>query len=73
MFGFISYETKYGPSKIYGKQPLKNLKEYDLLKQTDQRYITLVFGGKGICIYCRFEISFYRTSQYITTQRIFLF
>ena len=25
---------KNGPSKIYGTQPLKNLKEYGLLKQT---------------------------------------
>ena len=25
---------KNGPSKIFGRQPLKNLKEYGLLKQT---------------------------------------
>ena len=25
---------KNGPNKIYGRQPLKNLKRYNLLKQT---------------------------------------
>ena len=30
----MGQSIKNGPSKIFGRQPLKNLKLYDLLKQT---------------------------------------
>ena len=36
---------KNGPSKICGRQPLKNLKEYSLLKQGDLQKIVYVLAS----------------------------
>ena len=47
----FTYEPvfKNGPSKICGRQPLKNLKGYGLLKQTISEVVYVTFGNPAIC------------------------
>ena len=61
---------KNGPSKICGRQPLKNLKGYGLLKQTISEVVYVTIGNPAICLALYLTgVHFRDELQYVTVSK----